>query len=292
MNMIVVKFRAKDGLFLDGIVTKNGENNNKILIQVHGMTSNCFKERDRIIADEINDLKIDTLRFNNRGSEIARYIGDGSKKKLGGTAFEDVEECYFDVLGAIEFAIELGYKDIYLQGHSLGCTKVVYTYEKLLNENSKIINKIKGIILLSMVDIVGSVGQKLDPQYLKLAEEKEAKGELMDWMPERSFIHPVCVKTFLQYAKYNQNFDFAKFDNIEDEWKALNDISCPLFMRWGNVNEMISKDASELSELVKKKIKNKNKDISFIDGADHGYHGKEKELAQDIKNFLDRIKKY
>lgn len=287
--MNVIKFKAKDGIVLDGIVMKKGEDNKEILIQVHGMTSNCFKERDKIIADTISDLHIDTLRFNNRGSEIAKYIGDGSQKKLGGTAFEDVEESYYDVVGAIEYVIEQGYDKIFLQGHSLGCTKVIYTYKKLLENKSELINKIKGIILLSMVDIVGIVSQKLDSKFIKFAEEKERNGELLDWMPSESFIHPVCVKTFLQYVKYNEKFDFAKFDKTEDEWEVLNSISCPMFMRWGNVNEMISKDAAELSKLANKKIKNIKKNISYIDGADHGYHGKEKELAEEIKKFLSEM---
>ncbi len=290
MNEKIVKFKAKDGIILDGIVRKNDENNDKILIQVHGMTSNCFKERDTIIAEEIEDLKIDTLRFNNRGSEIARYITDGIQKREGGTAFENFEECYYDIVAAIEYAISLGYKIIFLQGHSLGCTKIVYTYERLLQEKNELINKINGIILLSMVDIVDSTKQCKNTKFFKLAEEKEKRNELLDWMPEESFIHPICVKTYLQYVKYNKNFDFVKFDNTEYEYQVLNNIRCPLFMRWGNVNEMINKDAKELSNIVNNKIKNPQKNISYIDGADHGYHGREKKLAQEIRKFLYELK--
>ena len=36
------------------------------------------------------------------------------------------------------------------------------------------------------------------------------------------------------------------------------------------------------------KIKNENKDIDYIDGADHGYHEKEEILAEQIKTFLNK----
>ena len=66
----IVKFKATDGIILDGILQKCEKNTDKILIEVHGMTSNCFKEREKIIANKVKELDVDTLCFNNRGSEI------------------------------------------------------------------------------------------------------------------------------------------------------------------------------------------------------------------------------
>jgi alpha/beta superfamily hydrolase len=60
-------------------------------------------------------------------------------------------------------------------------------------------------------------------------------------------------------------------------------------MRWGNVNELIKKDAKDLVEFMNKKITNPNKNILYIDGADHSYHGKNEQLAEEIKKFLGEI---
>lgn len=290
MSVEIVKFNATDGIHLDGILNKCDTTNKKILIQIHGMTSNCFKNRDKTIAEKVNEIGIDVLDFNNRGSDVVRYIKNDNVTLLAGMAYEKVEDCYYDITGAIEFVLSLGYEEIYLQGHSLGSTKVVYTYNKLQKENSNLLNNIKGVILLSLVDIAGIIDVDANKEFIILAEEKAGKGELMDLMPFKCFIHPISVKSFLQYTKHNENFDFARYSKPDDNFEVLNNILCPLFMRWGNVNELIKQDAKDLSEFMNKKITNKNKNISYIDGADHSYHGKIEQLAEEIKQFLGEIK--
>ena len=58
------------------------------------MSSNCFKQRDEVIAKKANENNIDYFCFNNRGSDLVRYIRkteNGKKQKfLGGTSYEDV----------------------------------------------------------------------------------------------------------------------------------------------------------------------------------------------------------
>ena len=289
MSIEIARFKATDGINLDGILYKCDTDNKKILIQIHGMTSNCFKRRDRAIAEKVNEIGIDVLDFNNRGSDVVRYIKNDNVTLIAGMAYEKVEDCYYDVVGAIEFALSLGYEEIYLQGHSLGSTKVVYTYNKLQKENSNLLKNIKGIILLSLVDITGLISFSANKELIILAEQKAKNGELMDLMPFKSFIHPISVKSFLQYTKHNENFDFARYDRVDDDFEVLNSIQCPIFMRWGNVNELIKQDAKDLAEFMNKKITNPNKNISYIDGANHSYHGKFEQLSKEIKGFLSKI---
>ncbi len=293
MSTEIINFRATDGVLNDGYIIKN--NFKKIIISIHGMSSNCFKDRDKSIAKKAYENGFDYFAFNNRGSELVKYIRKNIDEKqiklLGGATYEDPIESYHDIKGAILKAIELGYEEIYLQGHSLGTTKIVYTYNKLKNENSELIKYVKGIILLSLIDIPRTLKIFLTTNFEKIlsfAENKEAKKEILDLMPKESFIHPVSVKTFLRYAKYNKEINFAQYSNKDYNFEELNNIDIPLFMRWGNNNEMIEQQADELVEILNKKIINKNKDINFIDGADHGYKGKEEILANEIINFLNK----
>lgn len=288
-----IDFLATDGIKLNGVLYEGKEKANKIILSVHGMSSNCFKEREDKLSSYMNENNIDYFCFNNRGSELVRYIkkkiNDKEEKLLGGTSYEDVLEGYEDIVGAILKLKELGYKEIYLQGHSLGCTKIVYTYNELKEEEEKdILSCIKGIILLSLVDIPQTLkmylGSNFD-SYLKLAEEKEQEGKIYDLMPREAFIHPVSVKTFLRYAKYNKDIDFAAYGR-DNKLEKLNNIDVPLFMRWGNDKEMILQKADELVTLVNNIIINKKKDIDYIEGSNHSYNGKEEIVAKQITEFI------
>ena len=262
MNIDFLDFVTEDNVLLNGYISK--ASSNKVIISTHGMSSNCFKNRDKIIMNEAFKNNISYIAYNNRGSELVRYLTTYNNgkvvKKLGGTSFEDVLDGYFDIKAAVKEAIGLGYTDIYLQGHSLGSTKVLYTYNKLKNENSELIKYIKGIILLSLVDIPRALTiyskDKLEV-YKNLAEEYESKGKLDELMPEESFIHPISVKTYLRYIRDYSDFDFARYNDENYDFKELNNIDVPLFMRWGNVYEMIEQDASDLVNLINNKIKKK-----------------------------------
>lgn len=289
MNIELIDFYATDGVLNNGYIMKN--NSNKILIATHGMDSNCFKKRERIIAETVLKNGIDFLGYNNRGSELVKDIkkktGEGIKRVLGGTSLEDPVESYYDIKGAILKAVELGYTEIFLQGHSLGSTKVVYTYNKLKEENSELLKYIKGIILLSLVDIPGTLniylGNKLD-NYIEYAEKLKQEGKQNELMPKEAFIHPVSAKTFLRYARDNEEIDFASYGK-DTRLEKINNIDRPLFMRWGNVNEMILQNAEDLVNMINIIIKNPNKDINFIAGADHGYKDRREELAKQIISF-------
>lgn len=289
-----INFLATDGVVLNGILYESESKNKTVILAVHGMVSNCLKERDEIIANKVKEAGFDYFCFNNRGSELVKYIKkeiEGQKEqKLGGTSYEDVLEGYEDIVGAILKLKELGYQDIYLQGHSLGCTKIVYTYNELKEENDEILENIKGIILLSLVDIPKTLQIYLGDrftEYLKVAEEKEREGKTLELMPKEAFIHPVSIKTFLRYARDNQEINFAKYGE-DTELKKLNNIDVPLFMRWGNVKEMIVQEAEELTHILNNQITNPNKDIDYIDGANHSYEGKEEKLAEQILAFIKK----
>ena len=292
-----IDFLATDGIKLEGILYNCEQQTQDIILAVHGMTSNCFKKRDEVIAEYANKNDIDYFCFNNRGSELAKYIRKNiegkDEKLLGGTSYEDVLEGYEDIVSAIIKLKELGYKNIYLQGHSLGCTNIVYTYNELIDEEEyDILESIKGVVLLSLIDIPTTLKIYLKDKfndYIELAEQKESEHKLYDLMPKESFIHPISAKTFLRYARDNKEIDFAKYGQ-DNDLEKLNNIKVPLMMRWGNQNEMIVQSADELVTLVSNIIINENKDIDYIDGADHGYTEKETELAEQIIKFIKKYK--
>lgn len=288
-----IYFNLEDDVELVGLLQKpdNNLNTDEVVISVHGMQSNCFKKREDILANTINKAGIAYFAFNNRGTEIMCYTKrtDGSKTLNGGCAYEDVLESYYDIKGAIKKMLELGFTKIHLQGHSLGCTKIVYTYNRLKEEKDDIVNNIKSVILLSLVDLIDL--QKYDlgidkyNEMLELAIKKENDNEEMDLMPRDAFDHPISVKSYLRYYRDNQDIDFARFSDKEYNFKELNNITVPLFLRWGE-KDLVIQDLNELSDFLKSKINNDSLDISYIKGTDHGYTDKEEFLGEEIVKFL------
>lgn len=284
-----VYFNTEDEIELVGLLERPTNPTKRVVISVHGMQSNCLKRREDILSKEISNAGVSYFAFNNRGAELMTYTRKTTGEKIlnGGSVYEDVLDGYYDIKGAINKMLELGYTDIYLQGHSLGCTKIVYTYNKLKNENN--VKNIKGIMLLSLVDIPDCQKYDLGDKYAEMmeyAENKEKEGKLNDLMPIESFDHPICVRSYLRYFKYNKDIDFARFWDKDYNFKELNNIQIPLFLRWGNVHDLVLQNLSNLIEILKSKIQNEKLDIGYIDGADHGYTGKEETLAKEIISFI------
>lgn len=284
-----VYFNTEDEIELVGLLERPTNPTKRVVISVHGMQSNCLKRREDILSKEISNAGVAYFAFNNRGAELMTYTKKTTGEKIlnGGSVYEDVLDGYYDIKGAINKMLELGYTDIYLQGHSLGCTKIVYTYNKLKNENN--VKNIKGIMLLSLVDIPDCQKYDLGDKYAEMmeyAENKEKEGKLNDLMPIESFDHPICVRSYLRYFKYNKDIDFARFWDKDYNFKELNNIQIPLFLRWGNVHDLVLQNLSNLIEILKSKIQNEKLDIGYIDGADHGYTGKEETLAKEIISFI------
>lgn len=284
-----IYFNTEDNIELVGLLETPKNKTNKVVISIHGMQSNCLKKREDILSRSISNSGTAYFAFNNRGYELMTYTKQTNGKKVlnGGSVYEDVLDGYYDIKAAITKMLELGFSEIYLQGHSLGCTKIVYTYNKLRQENN--VNYIKGIILLSLVDIPDCQKYDLGDKYddiLEYAENKEKEGKQQELMPTESFEHPISVKSYLRYFKYNQELDFARYNDENFNFKELNNIQIPLFLRWGNVHELVIQDLDILIMKLKSKINNKNLNIGYVDGADHGYTGKEEILANQIIRFI------
>lgn len=295
MRIEKIYFNTEDNAELFGLLhTSENQTDKEVVISIHGMGSNCFKQRDDIIAQKLTSNNISYFSFNNRGFGLVNKITKNESGILQGTAFEDVKDSYYDIVSAIKLMASKGYEKIHLQGHSLGSTKSVYVYNKLLQNNeTKILNKISSVILLSLVDLT-SVMQFLvknaDEDVIKIAEEKEAEKQLNYIIDcKASFLPLVSVQTFLTYYRDNKEIDFAKYQEKNYKFEKLNNIKVPLFMRWGNVNEIINLPANELVNLMNEKILNNKKDINFIDGATHNYRGKEEILAEEILKFIQNI---
>ena len=287
-----IYFELEDKVELVGLLHRPENKTDEVVISIHGMQSNCFKKREDILARVINNAGISYFAFNNRGSEIACYTKktDGNKVLNGGCAYEDVLDSYYDIKGAIEKMIKLGFTKIHLQGHSLGCTKIVYTYNRLKEEKYANLDRINSIILLSLVDLVDlqkyDLGEEKYNEALNIAIEKEKNGKELELMPYEYFDHPISARSYLRYYRDNEDINFARFWDKEYNFPKINSINIPLFLRWGE-NDLVVQNLKDLIKLLNDKINNDKLDIGYIKDTDHGYTNKEEILGEEIVKFIE-----
>ena len=292
MKISKVYFNTDDGLRLIGLLHEPEDiKTNIVMISVHGVTSNCLNYRDEIIADKLTENNIAYFTFDNRGHDVLNTYDSLQNMNYQGSCAEDVKDSYFDIKAAINCMLSKKFNKIILQGHSMGCTKVVYTFNKFIeNGEEDILKYICGVSLLSMVDVPGYLELVLRENYdkviqmLKIMKEK-GKGDKI--LALENF-PPVKPNTILNFEK-NTELDFFKYTDSNYKFEKLYNIKVPLFMRWGNSNELITIPAKDLVEIIKKRMINKKIDIDFIDGANHSYKNKEKVLAEQIINWITRF---
>ena len=236
-------------------------------------------------------LKLNTsfLATNNRGSGVYE-IEKGVIPS--GAAVEHFEDCLFDINAWIEFAISKGYKKIILEGHSFGTEKVVYYMAK-----GKYIDKISAVILFGFSDTIGTQNKYLTSIHKRHSSYlEEAKQLIKDNKPytllSDPFIHcgelPLSATSYINFyepcSELSKAFPLRKGGKLENFRK----IKVPILgvisdNENGEYTIIPIKDAINLL-----KVENKLAEIFQIKNTNHGFNGKEKELAQIVKSFIQR----
>ena len=125
----LVKIGAGDGHQLDGILYEADESIATV-VHVHGSLGNFYQQSFiPVFAQVLTREGINLLSCNMRSHDgIAEgYDGEGEMKYVGGSLAR-FETCVEDIKGAVGWSRRLGRK-VYLQGHSLGCDRVLHYLE-------------------------------------------------------------------------------------------------------------------------------------------------------------------
>ena len=60
-----IDFLATDGLKLNGLLYESNQKTDKVILSVHGMSSNCLKNREDILSKCMNQNNIDYFCFSD-----------------------------------------------------------------------------------------------------------------------------------------------------------------------------------------------------------------------------------
>lgn len=200
------------GLVLDGILYRaldpaGGEPSDITVIHVHGSLGNFYSnEFVRVLAGVYQQTGVNFLSFNlsahdglaegSRGEDdVFEYVG-------GSVCLFD--ECVSDVWGAVDFVDGFS-KTVFLQGHSLGCNRVVHFLR-----SSEV--SVAGAILLSPCDSYRLQSRWRHPETVEEQIQRIEQGshDEFGWLDieeygvreaDWSYFIPITKRAFLSIAK-------------------------------------------------------------------------------------------
>ena len=263
----LVRFEATDGVSLAGLLYEpnvgRASARPPVIIWLHGTGGASIFEsrRTNLLAAALLARGIAFFPFNNRGAHVVRRAGD----RLGGSAFERIRDCVFDIDGAVRELRRRRYRDLFLAGHSTGANKVA-VYDRL-----KPRNRIKRYILLGGGDDTALLH---DARLLSKARAmiKARRGDELMWSPLRELM---SWRAYLDVA--NPRGDYNVFG---PPWRQIKRIRKPSLYIYGDRDEY-EPDIPALAKQV-----GPNAEIIVLEDTDHGFTGREGELGQLIADWL------
>ncbi|HKC04354.1 MAG TPA: DUF1749 domain-containing protein [Patescibacteria group bacterium] len=292
----LVEFKTEDKLTLPGLLYE-ATGSKKIAIFLHGNGSSSVfygESKKRDLPEALNKKGISFLAFNNRGAHIIKKLSiDSSKKnrKSFGCAYEIIKECVWDIEAAVKFVKSLGYNEYYLIGTSTGANKIcVYNHYNPGNEFSKYALVCGGDDTGGLYDILGD---KLFFELLNKAKEMVDKGQGEDISIELiKFGEIFSYKAFYDIADPEGDYNCFPFSQalgrVSISKKPLfgyfKEIDKPSVVIYGENDEYAWGEVSKLVGMLKT-LKPEFK-YEIIKDANHGFDGKEKELAKAVADWL------
>lgn len=276
-----VRFNATDNVELQGWL--NNETSDITVIHVHGMSGNGY---ENYFLDNLRqtyaEKGISLFTIDTRGRGIISDFCQNDGWKHAGSCFEIFSESVHDIQGTINYLKTLGKTHFILQGHSLGCTKVI---NFVLTQD---ITGIEKIILLAPTDMTGWANT--DPkhqQYLAKAKQLIAENKGQELVSAECWLHntPISAQTYPGLCEAGSPADIY---GEREGGALLGKVSLPMLILYGTADIGITEIDGTMNKWLERvsKIKSENTQIAVIDGASHGFRGFEDKLAEVVGDFV------
>ena len=287
----LVSFSSENGYKLHGIYFSE-EYNNHTIIHVHGNFGNFYQNEFISVMSKVYlSSGINLLSFNLTSHDgLAEGFKDGEFEYVGG-AVSDFNECLNDIDAAICFAKKY-VNHITLQGHSLGCDRIIYY---LLKKGEKY-----NSILLSPVDSNKVqehwIGYKVADQIKGLRMDKENLNKKINWLPMDSYgakgnnkewIYqiPICKSALTSIL------EGAAFKYLNLDLKPIFKIDAKCIVYCGVNDGLLTCTPSDMISYLREKF-TEIEEISYLK-ADHDLVGVEEiiavEIVRTVKNWSNIV---
>lgn len=277
-----------DALFYRSLPHSGRPEKEPVIIHIHGFLGNFLDGSQRYLPPMLAEAGYSSLSINTRMATFGLFFGYGI-----------IDDTIPQIDTAIVYLKNMGYSKIILSGYSLG-SSIVLRYLSLRSDPS-IFTSLKGVIALSTPystpdtirgrwnkwgsnpsydEIYRRVKETLKPDPHVSSEDRtviiyKARGDTLN--PEHTELY--TYKTWWYLA--GPEAEAAKC------FKHISKIRIPILLIQGREDdELRPKEAQNLAQIAEQAG---NRDVTaFYLDANHNFDGKEEELGEVIKKWLDR----
>lgn len=298
MQLSLVHFEATDGVGLAGLLYEPRKQSEDIVVFLHGNgdSSVFYSTRSNLLGERLTKQGLAFLTFNNRGAYMLKRLrqrrGTKRSSRLYGMSHELIRECVYDIDGVRRFCRSRGYKRIHLVGHSTGANKIC------LYHSIKPRNPIRSYLLLAGGDDSGLYRRQWG--YAKFERTLTRSREMIgrrrgdEYVP--SHLSPFLITWRSLYDTINPNGDYNVFPFLEVMERRVS--RKPLFRHfrsikgkpalvlYGERDEYCFGDVPRCVEILRDHAPDKSMQFVIMPEADHGFGGKELELADAIAEWV------
>lgn len=282
----IVHVTTKDNLILHGFLHKTPRKTNKAVVHIHGTSGNFYcNDFYPYVANVARKHHFSYLQTNNHGSGNFEY-------ELGviphGAALELFEQSVLDLDAWLEFCLNRGLTEIILESHSFGNEKIIYYMN-----NGKYRKHVIGLILLGFNDSVGTqaryekkIGKTYFPEAKELIRQGKELSLLSDIFGGIAGEAPLSARSYINFYSPGSELSKTMPLHLRGKLTMYSRISVPILAVIGDHEEEEYTIIPIRKAMALMEKENPLTEAHQIKNCDHGFHGKERELAGLVDKFL------
>jgi pimeloyl-ACP methyl ester carboxylesterase len=287
----LVRFDATDGLGLAGALFEPRRPSSRAVVYLHGTGGSSVFESKRttLLGRFFTRHGIAYFPFNNRGAHVMRRFGE----VMGGSAYERIRDCVFDIDGAVRELRRRGYRDLTLIGHSTGANKIaVYDFYK-----ERV--PVKRYVLLAGGDDTGLLYDQLGARRFRAALEKAramiAARRGAELVPPALSQLPMSWTSFYDMANPDGDYNVFPFLEVmrnvrlgrKPRFRHLRGIRKPALVLYGENDEFCYDDVPRCVSILAEALGPRpNFELAIMKDAGHGFGGFEEELGEVVLRWM------
>ena len=286
VNLKLIETETSDGFKLHGCFLEPQSSNFSdidALLLVHGTTGNFYSgSMLSILGKYFSKNGYPVAVFNTRGHDVVSQGRSNLHSDFGGTAFEILNDCLFDLDSMINWLRDQGFNNICLIGSSMGAVKVTY-YQAI--RNNFLVRLVVAIspVRLSKNYYLNSEASLHYKKYLKLANNliDSALGDQLmnikeDIVPGAGLF---SAKAYLD--KYGgERYDIVQYvDKIESNLLII-----------AGTNETHPRLKDVAVDSYNKGVESNQKiNLVLVPDGEHGLHSMGEKLPESIDKWIREI---